>query len=80
MAFPWIFHANFEQGTNAEWDSETDGASPTQLDFPHYTELARFPGSTGVKSAFEFVWVLYNWITIIYPSYGRCLAFSIPMI
>jgi len=43
MAHPYIFHANFEQGTNAEWDSETDTAN--QLDFPHYTELARFPNS-----------------------------------
>lgn len=44
MAFPWVFHANFEAGTNAEWDSETDTAS--QLDFPHYSELARFPWPT----------------------------------
>ena len=41
MAFPFIFHANFEGGSNAEWDSEadTDGV----LDFPHYSELARSP-------------------------------------
>jgi hypothetical protein len=39
MAFPFIFESNFEQGTNAEWDSGTDTAS--QLDFPHFTELAR---------------------------------------
>lgn len=44
MAFPWIFESNFEAGTNAEWDSETDTAS--QLDFPHYKELARFPWPT----------------------------------
>lgn len=43
MAFPWIFEAQFEAGTNADWDSEadTDGI----LDFPHYSELARFPWS-----------------------------------
>jgi len=41
MAFPWIFESNFEAGTNGEWDSETDAAS--QLDFPHYTELGRYP-------------------------------------
>jgi hypothetical protein len=41
MAFPWIYESNFEQGTNGEWNSETDTAS--QLDFPAYTELARFP-------------------------------------
>lgn len=43
MAFPYIFESNFEQGSSVEWDSETDTAS--QLDFPHYTELARFQGS-----------------------------------
>lgn len=44
MAFPFIFESNFEQGDNSEWDSETDTGS--QLDFPHYTELARFPWHT----------------------------------
>lgn len=44
MAFPYIYEANFEGGTNGEWDSETDTAG--QLDFPHYTELARFPWPT----------------------------------
>lgn len=44
MAFPWIFEANFELGSAAEWDSETDTAS--QLDFPHFSTLARFPWST----------------------------------
>lgn len=44
MAHPWIFEANFEAGDNSEFDSETDTAS--QLDFPHYSELARFPWST----------------------------------
>ena len=41
MAFPFIFHANFQAGTNAEWDSETDTGS--LLDFPHYSTLARIP-------------------------------------
>lgn len=41
MSFPFIFESNFEQGSNAEWDSETDTGS--QLDFPHYSELARLP-------------------------------------
>ena len=44
MAFPWIFEANFELGTAAEWDSETDTAS--QLDFPHFSTLALQPWST----------------------------------
>lgn len=38
MAFPYIFESNFEQGSNAEWDSETDTGS--KLDFPHYSTLA----------------------------------------
>ena len=41
MAFPWIFHSNFESADGSEWDSETDTES--QLDFPTYRELARFP-------------------------------------
>ena len=45
MAHPWIFESNFELGTNADWDSETT-SSPAQLDFPHYSELARFPWAT----------------------------------
>ena len=44
MAFPFIFEANFETGDASEWDSETDTVS--QLDFPHFSELARFPWST----------------------------------
>ena len=40
MSFPWIFESNFEQGDNSEWDSESDTGS--LLDFPHYSELARF--------------------------------------
>jgi len=43
MAFAYVFHSNFEAGTNAEWDSESDGASI--LDFPHYSTLANMPGS-----------------------------------
>lgn len=39
MAFPFVFESNFEQGTNAEWDSETDVEAV--LSFPHYTTLAR---------------------------------------
>ena len=39
MAFPYIFESNFEQGTNGEWDSETDTGS--KLNFRHYTYLAR---------------------------------------
>lgn len=42
MAFPYIFEANFEGGTNAEFDSESDTGS--RLDFPHYTTLAQIPG------------------------------------
>lgn len=42
MAYPWIFESNFEAGTNAEWDSESDTGS--LLDFPHYTTLAGIPG------------------------------------
>jgi hypothetical protein len=39
MAFPFIFESNFEQGTNAEWDSETDVEGV--LNIRHYTWLAR---------------------------------------
>ncbi len=42
MAFPWIFESNFEAGSAAEWDSESDTGS--FLDFPHFSELARTPG------------------------------------
>lgn len=41
MAWPWIFEANNETGTNSEWSSESDTGA--RLDFPHYSELARFP-------------------------------------
>lgn len=46
MAFPWVFEANFESGDNSEFNTETDTAN--QLDFPHYSELARFPWSGAV--------------------------------
>lgn len=39
MSFPWIFESNFEQGTNGEWDTETDTGS--KLDFPHYSTFVR---------------------------------------
>ncbi len=42
MAFPWLFESNFEQGTNAEWDSESDTGG--LLDVVHYTTLAAIPG------------------------------------
>lgn len=44
MAFPFIFESNFETGDATEWDSETDTVS--QLDFPSYTDLSRFPWPT----------------------------------
>ena len=42
MSFPYIFASNFQAGTNAEWDSESDTGA--KLDFPHYSDLARIPG------------------------------------
>jgi hypothetical protein len=42
MAFPFIFEANWEAGTNGEWDSESDTGG--LLDYPHYSTLARIPG------------------------------------
>lgn len=41
MAFPYVFAENFERGTKGNFDTETDTAS--QLDFAHYTTLARYP-------------------------------------
>ena len=38
MAWPWLFQANHELGTNAEYDTEVDTGS--KLDFPHYSKLA----------------------------------------
>ncbi len=40
MALPYLVEMNFEQGTNGEWDSESDTGS--LLNFPHYTKLARY--------------------------------------
>jgi hypothetical protein len=42
MSFPWIHQANFESGSNAEFDSEQDTGS--LLDFPHYSTLAKLDG------------------------------------
>ena len=42
MAFPYTTIENFELGTLGHFDVETDANSG--MDFPHYTELARFPG------------------------------------
>ena len=44
MAFPFIFESNFEQGTNGEWDSESDTGS--RLNFPHYGALAKYDATT----------------------------------
>ncbi len=43
MAFPYIFHSNFEAGSNAEWDSESD--SDSVISYPHYSALAMLPWS-----------------------------------
>lgn len=43
MAFPYIFESVWEQGSNAEWDSEQDTGS--LLDFPHYSTLATIQGA-----------------------------------
>lgn len=43
MAFPWILESNFEQGTNAEWSSETDTQS--KLSFPHFSTLINISGA-----------------------------------
>lgn len=40
MAHPYLFSANFEIGTNGDFDAETDSTSI--LDIPHYTTLARY--------------------------------------
>lgn len=42
MSFPYIFQSNFEQGTNGEWDSESDTGS--KLDVVHYSALSDIPG------------------------------------
>ena len=46
MAYPFVFHSNFEQGDNSEWDSQTDTATPDQMDFPHFSTLAKLPDSS----------------------------------
>ena len=40
MAFPWVFRSGFETGSSADFTAETD--TTTIMDFPHYTELARY--------------------------------------
>ncbi len=55
MAFAWVVEHNFETGDDQDWDTKTDtdtslGAGSGDdafpaLDFPHYTELARYPDS-----------------------------------
>ncbi|HEY6043495.1 MAG TPA: hypothetical protein VIU43_01225 [Nitrosospira sp.] len=42
MAFPFLSHCNFEDGTKGHFDSETDTGN--RLDIVHYSDLARFPG------------------------------------
>jgi len=46
MAFPFLSEAGFEDGTRGHFDAETDTES--RLDFPHYSELARFPAYVGM--------------------------------
>lgn len=43
MAFPFVFHENFESGTKGGFDTETDTGS--LLDFPHYSVVAKDPNS-----------------------------------
>ncbi len=55
MAFAYVVERNFETGDDTDWDTKTDtdtslGAGSGDnafdaLDFPHYTELARYPDS-----------------------------------
>ena len=46
MGFPYVFEDRFETGTSPSlWDSVTDGASPTQVDFPSYRDLGAMPGN-----------------------------------
>jgi len=49
MSFPYIFESNFELGSNADWDSQNAAV----IDFPHFTELARF-GMAPYKGAYCF--------------------------
>lgn len=41
MSFPYTTIENFESGTLGHFDAESDAGA--RLDYPHYTELARFP-------------------------------------
>lgn len=43
MAYPFIFHENFEAGTKGGFDTETD--TEGLLDFPHYSVVAKDPNS-----------------------------------
>ncbi len=45
MAFPYVFEANFELGTNADFDSEAD--SDAVLSFPRYDTLASINRNRG---------------------------------
>ena len=42
MAFPWLFECGFEDGTDGDFDAESD--STARLFFRHYSELAAIPG------------------------------------
>jgi hypothetical protein len=42
MAFPYLSEESFESGTRGDFDAEQDDS--VRLDFPHYTDLARYPG------------------------------------
>lgn len=44
MAFPYLSECGFEDGTKGHFDTETD--SESRLDFPHYSDLARQPGTS----------------------------------
>lgn len=49
MAFAFIVQRNFETGDDQDWDTKTDSDTALAfdaLDFPHYTNLARFPDSS----------------------------------
>jgi hypothetical protein len=42
MAFPYLAHVNFEDGTKQSFNTETDTGG--KLDFAHYSTLAKIPG------------------------------------
>ena len=58
MAFPFIFEANFELGDNSEWDSESDANA--NLDFPHYSDLAKIPGMPAPFRGAHCMRVVFN--------------------